>query len=521
MQPEAILLTLVGLISVVSTSTLVGKPTTGVMQQPAAALSLEGGPPNTSQTVQETRIQRLQAYCSSSAHAAGCSTYKEMMGIATNYRVPQFEQLVDKELSHTLSQAEDDNFCGDLSKTLKRLSSILNIRTVGPYERVPSCVRLCYDKESKLTEMCRVLFAGYKLIVQSIDKKEIKQQSPVEVPVEGANKPDSIANQSGFVKIVPAVAEVKRPVATDEIQNRNPLPIGNGTDKQVSRKDEAGKSPNSAVKTPVPPSSDIISAKKPEAEGAQKSTVPVGGDGNGVAKTSEKASKDQPPVPIQLPQKPVFPEVPIQLPQDPIFGEGGNEEDLPQQQQQQPQLQQQPDDEDTGDNDSFGDESKAGSLGEAGANGDATQYDNLDDEQDIALPKNDNVNGDDRKTEELQPVVKPVVLPEQIKQDKLSESSKASDIVPGADPFYEQKDSNFFPYFLFAMFSCAMLYVAYHNKSKLLALVVEGRRTSSGRGGFSKGRKHTAAYRKLDSNLEEAITSGSGSGGHSSSQIIY
>ncbi|XP_035780706.1 trans-Golgi network integral membrane protein 2-like [Anopheles albimanus] len=100
----------------------------------------------------------------------------------------------------------------------------------------------------------------------------------------------------------------------------------------------------------------------------------------------------------------------------------------------------------------------------------------------------------------------------------------ASNIIQGpVDPFYNQNDSNFFSYFLFAMFSCALCYVAYHNKSKLLGLVVEGRpRTSSGRGGFSKGRKHTAAYRKLDSNLEEAITSGSkDAGNHSSSQIIY
>uniref|UniRef100_A0A182J2A5 Uncharacterized protein n=1 Tax=Anopheles atroparvus TaxID=41427 RepID=A0A182J2A5_ANOAO len=109
-----------------------------------------------------------------------------------------------------------------------------------------------------------------------------------------------------------------------------------------------------------------------------------------------------------------------------------------------------------------------------------------------------------------------VETPEQL------EVSKTSDIImQGSDPFYNQNDSNFFSYFLFAMFSCAILYVAYHNKSKLMALVVEGRRTSSGRGGFSKGRKHTAAYRKLDSNLEEAITSGSTSGAHSSSQIIY
>lgn len=89
------------------------------------------------------------------------------------------------------------------------------------------------------------------------------------------------------------------------------------------------------------------------------------------------------------------------------------------------------------------------------------------------------------------------------------------------DPFFEETDSNFFSYFLFAMFACIVCYVAYHNKSKLLALVLEGRRSSTGRGGFSKGRKHTAAYRKLDSNLEEAIMSNSAASSRSQQQIIY
>lgn len=95
------------------------------------------------------------------------------------------------------------------------------------------------------------------------------------------------------------------------------------------------------------------------------------------------------------------------------------------------------------------------------------------------------------------------------------------------DPFYEETDSNFFAYFLFLMAVCVLGYVAYHNKKKVLALLLEGRRGSTGRGGGatsgsrrSRGgsRKHTAAYQKLDSNLEEAITS---TGQSRTSQIIY
>lgn len=85
-----------------------------------------------------------------------------------------------------------------------------------------------------------------------------------------------------------------------------------------------------------------------------------------------------------------------------------------------------------------------------------------------------------------------------------------------SDPFFAEGDSNFFTYFMLLMLLCIIMYVGYHNKSKVLALVLEGRRGSNSRGGGR--RKHTAAYRKLDSNLEEAITSGASS---RASQIIY
>ncbi|XP_065080040.1 trans-Golgi network integral membrane protein TGN38-like [Ochlerotatus camptorhynchus] len=105
--------------------------------------------------------------------------------------------------------------------------------------------------------------------------------------------------------------------------------------------------------------------------------------------------------------------------------------------------------------------------------------------------------------------------------DQKADAAVQVERVEQEDPFFDQDDSNFFSYFLFMMFVCILCYVAYHNKSKLLALLLEGRRTSSGRGGFNKGRKHTAAYRKLDSNLEEAITSNAAASSRSTSQIIY
>lgn len=86
--------------------------------------------------------------------------------------------------------------------------------------------------------------------------------------------------------------------------------------------------------------------------------------------------------------------------------------------------------------------------------------------------------------------------------------------------FREDTESSFFPYFMFLMFVVVSLYVAYHNKSKILALMIEGRRSRNYTSRNGGRRKHSSAeYRKLDSNLEEAIQS---EGGHVlSTQIIY
>lgn len=94
------------------------------------------------------------------------------------------------------------------------------------------------------------------------------------------------------------------------------------------------------------------------------------------------------------------------------------------------------------------------------------------------------------------------------------------DVIIKHDPFVQEQDSNFIIYLMFFMFISIIGYVGYHNKGKILALVLEGRRssTSSGRGGGR--RKHTAAYRKLDSNLEEAITSNT-NGSRTTQNIIY
>ncbi|KAL7289314.1 hypothetical protein TKK_0017245 [Trichogramma kaykai] len=80
----------------------------------------------------------------------------------------------------------------------------------------------------------------------------------------------------------------------------------------------------------------------------------------------------------------------------------------------------------------------------------------------------------------------------------------------------QEEESHYFAYFTTISLICFILYIGYHNKQKLFAMVLEGRRSRRGRG--SRRRPSTANYRKLDSNLEEAVTSQCNS---NATNIIY
>ncbi|XP_070505829.1 uncharacterized protein [Chironomus tepperi] len=86
-------------------------------------------------------------------------------------------------------------------------------------------------------------------------------------------------------------------------------------------------------------------------------------------------------------------------------------------------------------------------------------------------------------------------------------------------PFEEDPDSNFFTYLCIIMFLTIVLYILYHNRHKILALLLEGRQGRNSRRGRSRGGSK-AAYSKLDCNLEEAITSKKSLSGKSL-DIIY
>jgi hypothetical protein len=85
--------------------------------------------------------------------------------------------------------------------------------------------------------------------------------------------------------------------------------------------------------------------------------------------------------------------------------------------------------------------------------------------------------------------------------------------------FEEDPDSNFFTYLCIVMFLSILLYILYHNRQKILGLLIEGRRGSRRQRERSRGGSK-AAYSKLDCNLEEAITSKKSLSGKSM-DIIY
>lgn len=74
--------------------------------------------------------------------------------------------------------------------------------------------------------------------------------------------------------------------------------------------------------------------------------------------------------------------------------------------------------------------------------------------------------------------------------------------VPYTHTFVNAEDSHFFAYFMTMVIICIIGYLVYHNKQKIFALALEGRSRRS-----TRRRPNTSGYRKLDSNLEEAVTS--------------
>ncbi|XP_031838895.1 V-type proton ATPase subunit Vha14-1 isoform X2 [Nomia melanderi] len=82
--------------------------------------------------------------------------------------------------------------------------------------------------------------------------------------------------------------------------------------------------------------------------------------------------------------------------------------------------------------------------------------------------------------------------------------SDQKDIISHYHSLRTDEESHFFTYFTIVSLISIVAYIGYYNKQKILAIVLEGRRSRNSRG---RRRPSTANYRKLDCTLEEAVTS--------------
>lgn len=103
-------------------------------------------------------------------------------------------------------------------------------------------------------------------------------------------------------------------------------------------------------------------------------------------------------------------------------------------------------------------------------------------------------------------------VPEAQKEvEGMKEVTYKKNINPGGE---EVSQSNFLGYFIVLSIITIIAYLVFHNKKKILGLIVEGR------GGRQAGRRRSGGreYRKLDSNMEDMMESGKET---SMRQVIY
>ncbi|XP_012266600.2 trans-Golgi network integral membrane protein 2-like isoform X1 [Athalia rosae] len=138
---------------------------------------------------------------------------------------------------------------------------------------------------------------------------------------------------------------------------------------------------------------------------------------------------------------------------------------------------------------------------EASKPGNVDTDQNYDDDGALDGSKDQNYDGDEDPNELLKDTSVQSNLPEPPEIKDLNE--KHLRYSPGGMNL-EEDESHFFVYFMVLSLVCLMGWVGYHNKKKIMAIVLEGRKSRGERG---RRRPNTAGYRKLDCTLEEAVTS--------------
>lgn len=408
-----------------------------------------------------------------------CGSYIEMVTKLDASNVSRLSSVDDFTAAmHTYDNTQINDFC----------KQFLDVIPTQP-EQYPETLRLfnyvkgscsvyCYDDSNIdsiiVKPICRVFATGFQLL----DTKAVAQPGVTGVVNNTAINHEQVKTNQN---IVPVQSEVtaKSENTSDNVKSGQETPLQERpivNDIKIDEVDESVPKENSSPN--AEPASETI-PKTGTAETESKSIAPIRVDQTPSGEPEEKViEKSSPSSSVNSTANVKPAEKPVNDPRDPI---SANEED---------------------DDDKMN--VKDG----------VTDLNGID--EGINFNSNDKLAmSDDSIEDEMN---EPNEEDENVSIGQPAKSPSKEQQLQNEDPFTDDTDSNFFTYFMLLLLVCVIAYVVYHNKTKMLALMLEGRRSSTnGRSGLSR-RKHTAAYRKLDSNLEEAITS---SANGRSTQVIY
>lgn len=375
-----------------------------------------------------------------------------------------------EKFAPSANQTQEKEFCDSLqgfTSLYNKTDSFLNL-LVESLNKSHKCQKICFDLEEKFRPLCAV-FAWIKKID---DIKKAKRTEPKHVTIEPLTTPlnEASNNKNSLEVAVKKIFENNKKNTNKIINSKNDnkveeinlnvsgiVPIVESDVEKVKPDTEKSskaekKSNNASIGTQ--PYEVLVSVPFEENE---KNTIET--DTNKIANPINNPANDD----LQVPS--------INNPADDVPKKDLNEEKGEEVNKEQNT-----------------DDLKTSTLSE-----------NTQDHYDVGNPEEDiEPNVADSNNDEDDPV----------QQSTRNQNENAQEVFEQKNMQYSnirtEDDSHFFTYFTVITVACIAGYIGYHNKQKILAIVLEGRRSRNNRG---RRRPSTANYRKLDCTLEEAVTS--------------
>ncbi|KAM0734716.1 Trans-Golgi network integral membrane protein 2 [Formica fusca] len=373
-----------------------------------------------------------------------------------------------EKFAPSANQTQEKEFCDSLqgfTSLYNKTDSFLNLLVEG-LNKSYKCKKICFDLEEKFRPLCAV-FAWIKKID---DIKKAKRTEPKHMIIEPLITPlnEASNNKSSLEDAAKKISENNEKNTNNIINSKNNkveeihlnvseiVPIVESEEKvkpDTEKSSKAEKKSNNALIGTQPYK---VSVSVPLEEN-EKNTIET--DTNKIANPINTPANDD----LQVPS--------INNPADDV-----PKKDLNEEKGEEVNKEQNTDDLKT-----------------------STISENTQDHYDIGNPEEDiEPNVADSNNDEDDPV----------QQSTRNQNENVQEVFEQKNMQYSnirtEDDSHFFTYFTVITVACIAGYIGYHNKQKILAIVLEGRRSRNNRG---RRRPSTANYRKLDCTLEEAVTS--------------